>query len=115
MRFKVGSALSLPLNTPLIHFSQGVAHNIPLLRNVISHPRCQSGDISTKFLAQEYPTAFLSPELTPAMHRELASVAAGVHTLRAMRDRSQGIAGVAESLECTYYVTTRPDGPAVAT
>ena len=31
---------------------KGVTHNIPLLREVISHPRFLSGKISTKFLAE---------------------------------------------------------------
>lgn len=30
----------------------GVKHNIPLLRDIISHPRFQSGDINTKFIPE---------------------------------------------------------------
>lgn len=32
----------------------GVKHNIPLLRDIISHPRFQSGDINTKFIPEVY-------------------------------------------------------------
>jgi propionyl-CoA carboxylase alpha chain len=35
---------------------KGVTHNIPLLRDVISHPRFKAGKLSTKFLAEEYPS-----------------------------------------------------------
>ncbi|KAH0624516.1 hypothetical protein JD844_032080, partial [Phrynosoma platyrhinos] len=37
---------------------RGVAHNIALLREVITHPRFVQGDISTKFLPEVYPDGF---------------------------------------------------------
>ncbi|KAJ8323771.1 hypothetical protein O5D80_007657 [Batrachochytrium dendrobatidis] len=67
---------------------KGVTHNIPLLRDVISHPRFQSGKISTGFLAEEYPTGFKGHKLTPQSHRELLSVAGYIFARRDLRNRS---------------------------
>lgn len=43
---------------------RGVTHNIPLLREIITHPHFQSGDFSTKFLAIEFPDGFSGHVLT---------------------------------------------------
>lgn len=43
---------------------QGLTHNISLLREIMIHPRFQTGDISTKFLKEEYPEGFHGHELT---------------------------------------------------
>lgn len=42
---------------------KGVTHNMPLLRDILSHPRFLSGDITTKFLEEEYPDGFATPVL----------------------------------------------------
>lgn len=36
----------------------GVTHNIPVLRDIITHPRFISGDISTNFIQEVYPNGF---------------------------------------------------------
>lgn len=59
---------------------KGLTHNIPLLREVISHPKFQSGDISTKFLAEEYPHGFDGHKLTDQEREALTAVAATVHS-----------------------------------
>lgn len=43
---------------------QGLTHNISLLREIMIHPRFQTGDISTKFLKEEYPEGFHGHKLT---------------------------------------------------
>lgn len=43
---------------------KGVAHNISFLQAVIGHPRYASGDISTRFIEEEYPEGFSGVELT---------------------------------------------------
>ncbi|KAJ3113278.1 hypothetical protein HDU96_003582 [Phlyctochytrium bullatum] len=67
---------------------KGVTHNIPLLRDVISHPRFAAGKLSTKFLAEEYPTGFKGAVLTEADQTKLFSVAALVHARRSLRNRT---------------------------
>eukprot|EP00493_Phyllostaurus_siculus_P007240 UN07314 len=43
------------LDSYVIH---GVNHNIPFLRELCDHPKFISGDITTKFIEQEYPDGF---------------------------------------------------------
>jgi propionyl-CoA carboxylase alpha chain len=66
---------------------KGVTHNIPLLRDVISHPRFQKGKLSTGFLPEEYPNGFKGHQLTDATRLELLSVAAYVFARRDLRNR----------------------------
>uniref|UniRef100_A0A665VGE6 Propionyl-CoA carboxylase alpha chain, mitochondrial n=1 Tax=Echeneis naucrates TaxID=173247 RepID=A0A665VGE6_ECHNA len=42
---------------------RGVTHNISLLREIITHPRFISGDISTNFLPEVYPDGFKGHQL----------------------------------------------------
>lgn len=37
---------------------EGIEHNVPFLSALINHPRWMSGDISTAFIADEYPDGF---------------------------------------------------------
>ncbi|KAI8619187.1 carbamoyl-phosphate synthase L chain, ATP binding domain-containing protein [Chytriomyces sp. MP71] len=66
---------------------QGVTHNIPLLRDVMSHPRFTAGKFSTKFLAEEYPEGFKGAKLDEKKVAELFAVAAVVHAKRDLRKR----------------------------
>ncbi|CAG8612180.1 3370_t:CDS:10 [Ambispora gerdemannii] len=63
-----------------------VTHNIPLLREVIGSERFQSGKITTKFLAEEYPEGFQGHVLNQQSLFHLASVAALVHAKRDVRN-----------------------------
>ncbi|PKC15364.1 hypothetical protein RhiirA5_408287 [Rhizophagus irregularis] len=65
---------------------KGVTHNIPLLREVIGSSRFKSGNISTKFLAEEYPEGFKGHILKNDSLFELASIAALVHAKRDVRN-----------------------------
>ncbi|KAI8851498.1 carbamoyl-phosphate synthase L chain, ATP binding domain-containing protein [Chytridium lagenaria] len=67
---------------------KGVTHNVPLLRAVISHPRFTAGKLSTKFLAEEYPSGFKGAALTDLDRQKLFSVAALVHARRDLRNRT---------------------------
>jgi propionyl-CoA carboxylase alpha chain len=40
------------------YYIRGISHNIPFLSAVMAHPRMKSGDISTSFIAEEYPDGF---------------------------------------------------------
>jgi len=37
---------------------EGIGHNIPFLQAVYDHPRFESGNITTAFIAEEYPDGF---------------------------------------------------------
>ncbi len=43
---------------------QGIAHNTSFLQAVLSHERFRKGDISTNFIAQEWPAGFTGAELS---------------------------------------------------
>ena len=42
---------------------EGIGHNLPFLSAVMDHPKFVSGDISTAFIAEEYPEGFLGATL----------------------------------------------------
>lgn len=69
----------------------GLSHNMPFLAALMNHPRFQSGEISTHFIAEEYPEGF-QPATPPAAEiRLLAAVAAAVQ--RCYADRDAGVSG----------------------
>ncbi|KAL4635524.1 propionyl-CoA carboxylase alpha chain [Arapaima gigas] len=70
---------------------RGVTHNIPLLREVITHPRFVSGDISTKFLQEVYPDGFKGHQLSDLERQELLATAAALSV--AIQLRSQRFLG----------------------
>lgn len=66
----------------------GVTHNIPLLREIVSHPHFKAGTFSTKFLGNEFPGGFKGHVLTAEERTKLLSVAAWIHAQRDIRNRS---------------------------
>ncbi len=70
---------------------RGISSNIPFQAALMQHPRFQSGNFNTGFIADEYPKGFdasMVPHSGPAL---LVSVAAYVY--RAFTDRSASITG----------------------
>jgi propionyl-CoA carboxylase alpha subunit len=53
---------------------KGVGHNIPFLSAVMQCDRFERGDISTNYIAEEYPDGFEGIELNPGHARAIASV-----------------------------------------
>jgi len=53
---------------------KGVGHNIPFLSAVMQCDRFERGDISTNYIAEEYPDGFEGVDLNPAHARAIASV-----------------------------------------
>lgn len=81
-------ALSLMEKALDSYVIKGVTHNIPLLREVISHPRFVSGKISTKFLAEEFPKGFPGHVLTEDERQKLLTMSAWIFAQRDIRNRS---------------------------
>ena len=54
---------------------RGVTTNLDFLGSLLSHPRFASGDISTNFIAEEYPDGYVEPPVD-ARERELFAVIA---------------------------------------
>ncbi|MBV8939800.1 MAG: acetyl/propionyl/methylcrotonyl-CoA carboxylase subunit alpha [Alphaproteobacteria bacterium] len=43
---------------------RGIEHNMSFLEAILAHPRFAAGDITTRFIDQEYPGGFIGAELT---------------------------------------------------
>lgn len=93
---------------------KGVTHNLPLLRDVISHPRFQKGALSTKFLAEEYPKGFKGHKLTSQTLSQLLSVSSVLHHKRQVRDRtflnlpSSSLTPPSITSESEFFLTVSP-------
>lgn len=69
----------------------GIEHNIPFLAALMRHPRWREGQISTGFIAEEYPDGF-APIVPDAEEKAvLAAIATAVELLR--RDRLDRLGG----------------------
>uniref|UniRef100_A0A7N8X6D5 Propionyl-CoA carboxylase alpha chain, mitochondrial n=1 Tax=Mastacembelus armatus TaxID=205130 RepID=A0A7N8X6D5_9TELE len=84
---------------------RGVTHNISLLREIITHPRFISGDISTNFLPDIYPNGFKGHELEVDERRELLASAAALYITTQLR--SQRVLGNLRAsttpMECRHW------------
>ncbi len=75
------------MRTALDEFEvEGIGHNLPFLSAVMDHPRFASGDISTAFIAEEYPEGFAGAALPPDVIRRLAAGAAAMRVVAARRE-----------------------------
>ncbi|HEX7872209.1 MAG TPA: acetyl/propionyl/methylcrotonyl-CoA carboxylase subunit alpha [Sphingobium sp.] len=70
---------------------EGLGHNIDFLSALMQHPRFQSGNITTGFIAEEFPEGFHGAALAPGLSVKLAAVAAFV--AKAQADRARHIDG----------------------
>ncbi|MEQ1689200.1 MAG: biotin carboxylase N-terminal domain-containing protein, partial [Sphingopyxis sp.] len=57
---------------------EGVGHNIDFLSAIMQHPRFRSGELTTGFIAEEYPDGFKGAPATPELLRALAAIAATI-------------------------------------
>jgi propionyl-CoA carboxylase alpha chain len=66
---------------------EGIRHNIPFLAAIMQHPRWRSGNISTGFIAEEFPKGFERVAPTGAVARVIAGVAAAIDHMLGERKR----------------------------
>ncbi|RCW88692.1 acetyl-CoA carboxylase biotin carboxylase subunit [Paracoccus lutimaris] len=64
---------------------EGIGHNLPFLSAVMDHPRFVSGDISTAFIAEEYPEGFTGATLPESELIRIAASAAAMHRVAEIR------------------------------
>ena len=70
---------------------EGIGHNLPFLSAVMDHPRFVSGDITTAFIAEEYPEGFDGVDLPgDALHKVAAAAAAMFRVAEIRRARISG-------------------------
>ncbi|MBB4266959.1 acetyl-CoA carboxylase biotin carboxylase subunit [Roseospira visakhapatnamensis] len=67
-------------------YIRGVSHNIPFLASVMGKDRFVRGDLTTGFIAEEYPDGFHLRDLPPEDPTILVTVAACVHRKNVERD-----------------------------
>ncbi|WP_282119084.1 acetyl/propionyl/methylcrotonyl-CoA carboxylase subunit alpha [Ruegeria atlantica] len=64
---------------------EGIGHNLPFLSAVMDHPKFVSGDMTTAFIAEEYPEGFEGVELPEADLRRIAASCAAMHRVAEIR------------------------------
>lgn len=64
---------------------EGIGHNLPFLSAVMDHPKFVSGDMTTAFIAEEYPDGFEGVELSEADLRRIAASCAAMHRVAEIR------------------------------
>jgi propionyl-CoA carboxylase alpha chain len=69
----------------------GIRHNIPFLSTLMSQKRWRSGNLSTGYIAEEFPEGFTAPKPEGAVASRLAAVAASIDHL--MNARKRAISG----------------------
>ncbi len=64
---------------------EGIGHNLPFLSAVMDHPKFVSGDMTTAFIAEEYPEGFEGVELEDEALRRIAASCAAMHRVAEIR------------------------------
>ena len=66
---------------------EGLGHNLDFLSAIMQHPRFRAGELTTGFIAEEYPDGFHGAPAGPALQRSLAAIAGFLASARADRAR----------------------------
>ncbi|MBA4782235.1 MAG: acetyl/propionyl/methylcrotonyl-CoA carboxylase subunit alpha [Rhizobiales bacterium] len=64
---------------------EGISHNVPFLSALMAHPRWMSGDISTAFIAQEFPDGFSGMEQDERTREAFIGVTFAIGLIERMR------------------------------
>ncbi len=67
---------------------RGVNHNVPFLAAILRSPRFRSGNLTTGFIAEEFPDGFKPGELAPDVAARLVAAAAVIHVTQRGRERA---------------------------
>jgi propionyl-CoA carboxylase alpha chain len=70
---------------------EGLGHNIDFLSAIMQHPRFRSGELTTGFIAEEYPEGFHGAPASIELLRNLAAISAFIATAEA--DRARQVSG----------------------
>ena len=90
---------------------EGLGHNIDFVSAIMQHPRFRSGELTTGFIAEEYPDGFTGSELSAELANKLAAIAGFLATADA--DRARRIDGqLGDRLEPPHKWEVTVDGVA---
>ncbi|MDP3677434.1 MAG: acetyl/propionyl/methylcrotonyl-CoA carboxylase subunit alpha [Novosphingobium sp.] len=88
---------------------EGLGHNIDFVSAIMQHPRFRSGELTTGFIAEEYPDGFEGAATSDETLGHLAAIAGFLATARA--DRARQVDGQLDGpLEPPYEWTVALDG-----
>jgi propionyl-CoA carboxylase alpha chain len=68
-------------------YIDGIRHNIPFLSALMNHPRWREGNLSTGFIAEEFPKGFAARPPEGEIARRIAAVAAAIDHVLGERKR----------------------------
>ncbi|MFO6429837.1 biotin carboxylase N-terminal domain-containing protein [Erythrobacter sp. W302b] len=86
---------------------KGLGHNVDFLSAIMQHPRFRSGELTTGFIAEEYPEGFHGAATSDEVKRLLAAVCAGNEfTLQSRARRISGQLDGDDGREGVIRVTT---------
>jgi propionyl-CoA carboxylase alpha chain len=86
---------------------KGLGHNVDFLSAIMQHPRFRSGELTTGFIAEEYPEGFHGAATSEELLRLLAAVCAGNEfTLQSRAHRISGQLDGDDGREGVIRVTT---------
>ncbi|PCJ71590.1 MAG: acetyl/propionyl-CoA carboxylase subunit alpha [Rhodobiaceae bacterium] len=81
-REKAVEAMSVALDS---FYIEGIQHNIPFLGAIMEHERFRSGNLTTGFIAEEFPDGFEGVAVTPERADKLVLVATFMNEIHALR------------------------------
>ena len=88
---------------------EGLGHNVDFLSAIMQHPRFRSGELTTGFIAEEYPDGFHGAPASAELKRNLAAIAGFIASARA--DRARQVDGqLAGPLEPPYAWSVKIGG-----
>jgi propionyl-CoA carboxylase alpha chain len=64
---------------------EGIGHNLPFLSAVMEHPKFVAGDMTTAFIAEEWPEGFAGETLAADALRRVVAAAAAMHRVAEIR------------------------------
>jgi propionyl-CoA carboxylase alpha chain len=64
---------------------EGIGHNLPFVAAVMDHPKFMSGDMTTAFIAEEYPEGFQGVTLGGEQLRHVAAACAAMNRVAEIR------------------------------
>jgi propionyl-CoA carboxylase alpha chain len=84
---------------------EGLGHNIDFVSAIMQHPRFRSGELTTGFIAEEYPDGFYGAPASEELLRTLAAIAAGnAFTLDARARKVDGQLGGLTAAPIRWHV-----------
>ena len=66
---------------------EGLGHNVDFLSAIMQHPRFRSGELTTGFIAEEYPDGFTGASVSDALATRLAAIGGVLATVDSDRAR----------------------------